>query len=40
MWMKRQVLSWSMIIVNLDRDMQDELRESIEKEGRILYEKI
>ena len=27
-------------IVNLDRDMQDELRESIEKEGRILYEKI
>ena len=25
-------------IVNLDRDMQDELRESIEKEGRILYE--
>ena len=24
-------------IVNLDRDMQDELRESIEKEGRILY---
>ena len=26
-------------IVNLDRDMQDELRESIEKEGRILYEK-
>ena len=29
-----------MIFVNLDRDMQDELRESIEKEGRILYEKI
>ena len=27
-------------IINLDRDMQDELRESIEKEGRILYEKI
>ena len=27
-------------IVNLDRDMQDELRESIEKGGRILYEKI
>ena len=27
-------------IVNLDRDMQDELRESIEKEGSILYEKI
>lgn len=27
-------------IVNLDRDMQDELRESIEKEGRILYAKI
>ena len=27
-------------IVNLDRDMQDELRESIEKEGRVLYEKI
>ena len=27
-------------IVNLDRDMQDELRESIEKEGRILYEKM
>ena len=27
-------------IVDLDRDMQDELRESIEKEGRILYEKI
>ena len=27
-------------IVNLDRDMKDELRESIEKEGRILYEKI
>ena len=27
-------------IVNLDREMQDELRESIEKEGVILYEKI
>ncbi len=27
-------------IVNLDSPMQDELRESIEKEGRILYEKI
>ena len=27
-------------IVNLDAEMQDELRESIEKEGRILYEKI
>lgn len=27
-------------IVNLDSDMQDELRESIEREGRILYEKI
>lgn len=40
MWMKRQVLFWSNDIVNLDRDMQDELRESIEKEGRILYEKI
>ena len=26
-------------IVNLDRDMQEELRESIEKEGRVLYEK-
>ena len=27
-------------IVNLDAEMQDELRESIEKEGWILYEKI
>ena len=27
-------------IVNLDAEMQDELRESIEKEGKILYEKI
>ena len=27
-------------IVNLDAEMQDELRESIKKEGRILYEKI
>ena len=27
-------------IVNLDRDMQDELREAIEKEGRGLYEKV
>lgn len=27
-------------IVNLDREMQDELRESIEKEGLVLYEKI
>ena len=27
-------------IVNLDSDMQDELRESIRKEGRILYEKV
>ena len=27
-------------IVNLDAEMQDELRKSIEKEGRILYEKI
>lgn len=27
-------------IVNLDRDMQDELREAIEKEGRVLYEKV
>ena len=26
-------------IVNLDTEMQDELRESIEKEGRVLYEK-
>lgn len=27
-------------IVNLDRDIQQELRDSIEKEGRMLYEKI
>lgn len=27
-------------IVNLDRDMQEELRESIKKEGKLLYEKI
>ena len=27
-------------IVNLDRDMQEELREAIEKEGRVLYEKV
>ena len=27
-------------IVDLDRDMQDELREAIEKEGRVLYEKV
>ena len=27
-------------IVNLDRDMQDELREAIETEGRVLYEKV
>ena len=27
-------------IVNLNRDLQEELRESIENEGRILYEKI
>lgn len=27
-------------IVDLDSDMQDELRESIRKEGRILYEKV
>lgn len=27
-------------IVSLDRDMQDELRESIEKDGRVIYEKI
>lgn len=26
-------------IVNLDRDIQQELRDSIEKEGRVLYEK-
>ena len=27
-------------IVNLDAEMQDELRESIKKEGRTLYEKV
>ena len=27
-------------IVDLDNDMQDELRDSIKKEGRILYEKV
>ena len=27
-------------IVDLDREMQEALRESIQKEGRILYEKI
>ena len=27
-------------IVNLDRDMQDELREAIETAGRALYEKV
>ena len=27
-------------IVNLDRAMQDELWEAIQKEGRVLYEKI
>lgn len=27
-------------IVNLDREMQDELRDSIEKEGIVLYEKV
>ena len=27
-------------IVNLDKDMQEELRESIKKEGKLLYEKI
>lgn len=27
-------------IVDLDSDMQDELRESIRREGRILYEKV
>ena len=27
-------------IVDLDSDMQDELRESIREEGRILYEKV
>ena len=27
-------------IVDLDREMQPELREAIEKEGKILYEKV
>lgn len=27
-------------IIDLDRDIQDELRESIQKDGRIIYEKI
>ena len=27
-------------IVNLDKEMQDELRKAIEEEGRILYEKV
>ena len=27
-------------IVNLDKAMQDELREAIEREGKILYEKV
>lgn len=27
-------------IVDLDRDMQDALRESIRREGRILFEKV
>ena len=27
-------------IVDLDNDIQDELRDSIKKEGRILYEKV
>lgn len=27
-------------IVNLDRDMQEELRDSIKREGKLLYEKI
>ena len=27
-------------IVNLDREMQDELREAIEREGKLLYEKV
>lgn len=27
-------------IVNLDREMQDELRETIEREGKLLYEKV
>ena len=27
-------------IVDLDNDMQDELRDSIKKEGRTLYEKV
>ncbi|WP_343208659.1 nucleotidyltransferase domain-containing protein [Anaerolentibacter hominis] len=27
-------------IINLDREMQQELRISIEKEGRVIYEKV
>ena len=27
-------------IVNLAREMQDELREAIEREGKLLYEKV
>lgn len=27
-------------IIDLDRDIQNELRESIQKDGRIIYEKI
>ena len=27
-------------IENLDREMQDELREAIEREGKLLYEKV
>ena len=27
-------------IIDLDRDIQDELRKSIQKDGRIIYEKI
>ncbi|MCB6203838.1 nucleotidyltransferase family protein [Extibacter muris] len=27
-------------IVNLDKDMQQELRDSIKKEGKLIYEKI
>lgn len=27
-------------IVNLDREMQDELREAIEREGKLLYKKV
>lgn len=27
-------------IIDLDRDIQDELRESIQKDGRVIYEKI